>query len=357
MNYIGNKQKFVPFIKYVIDKENIKGNVFCDLFAGTASVGKYFKSIGYSIISNDFLFFSYALQKTYIQQNDYPDFLNLSNSLSLPKSTPNLFNVNSTADNVISYLNNINEVEGFFYHNYSPQGTLNQPFKRMYFTDYNAKKIDAIRTKIQSWLNSNLISEQEFFFLLTSLIEATSSVVNSCGNCSAFLKNFEPKALKPIKLSTPTIVKSNIPHQVFNQDAMSLLPSLQPFDILYIDPPYNERQYAPNYHIYETLAKYDSPTISGLTGIRDYQNQKSTFCSQDSALSSLISIASNSNFNCLLMSYSEDGIIPVNQIIHTLNSFGSCSVFNIPYKRYRSNNKSKLSLSFKEMLFCLKKNH
>jgi len=260
MRFIGCKENLLGFIEAFIKEKDIKGNVFCDLFAGTTSVGKHLKKLGYKIITTDLLYFSYVLQKVYLEQNQYPKFLKLLNYLKINPVEETLFTSESqNAQEVIKYLNNLEGIEGFIFKNYSPEGTKDQVYVRKYFTDENAKKIDTIREKIEEWKKAKLLNEQEYFFLLCSLIEAVSFVANISGTYAAFLKNWDKRAFKKLTLEIPEIIRSNETHKTFNIDGLELLNQIKGIDILYLDPPYNERQYAPNYHILETIAKWDKP--------------------------------------------------------------------------------------------------
>lgn len=58
---------------------------------------------------------------------------------------------------------------------------------------------------------------------------------------------------------------------------MELITQIKGVDILYLDPPYNERQYAPKYHILETIAKWDNPKIQGITGMKRLYKPKIGF--------------------------------------------------------------------------------
>src|SRR3989344_4865083 len=120
-------------------------------------------------------------------------------------------------------------------------------------------RIDAIREKIEEWKKSNLLNEQEYFFLLCSLIEAVPFIANISGTYSAFLKGWDKRAFKKLTLEVPEIIKSDETHKVFNINGLNVFDQIKGIDILYLDPPYNERQYAPNYHILETIAKWDKP--------------------------------------------------------------------------------------------------
>jgi len=123
MRFIGCKENLLDYIEFFIKERDIKGEVFCDLFAGTASVGKHFKKLGYKIISTDILYFSYVLQKVYIEQNKYPKFYKLIKGLGIkPLKTSSLFeNEDLNARSVVRYLDNIEGREGFVYKNDSPE--------------------------------------------------------------------------------------------------------------------------------------------------------------------------------------------------------------------------------------------
>ena len=121
MRFIGCKNRILPFLNDFIKRNNLKGNTFCDLFAGTASVGKYFKAKKYAIISNDLLYFSYVLQRCYLEINSYPTFENLLSVLKLDSKQNNysLKFEDYNAKTIINFLNSVSGVEGFITKNYS----------------------------------------------------------------------------------------------------------------------------------------------------------------------------------------------------------------------------------------------
>ena len=356
MRFIGCKENLLDFIESFIKQRDIKGNVFCDLFAGTASVGKHFKKLGYKIISSDLLYFSYVLQKVYIEQNQYPRFEKLLKHLKIDPVEETLFTSDSqNAKEVIKYLNELEGHEGFIYKNYSPEGTKSQTYVRKYFTGDNAKRIDAIREKIEEWKKANLINEQEYFFLLCSLIEAVPFVANISGVYAAFLKEWDKRAFKRLTLEVPEIIKSNETHRVFNINGLDVLDRVKNIDILYLDPPYNERQYAPNYHILETIAKWDNPRIKGITGMREYEKQKSEFCNPKTGLKALEEILKKGNFKHLLLSYNDEGIMPKNEILKLFNKYGKSEIVEQNYQRYKSNSNGEAKNGVKEQIYYLKK--
>ncbi len=355
MRFIGCKENLLNFIEQFIKNKDIKGNVFCDLFAGTGSVAKHFKKLGYKIISSDILYFSYVLQKVYIEQNKYPKFTKLIKKLNINVLEETLFSSESqNAREIIRYLNCLEGTEGFIFKNYSPEGTRGQLYVRKYFTGENAKKIDAIRNKIEEWKNANLINESEYFFILAALIESVPFVANISGTYGAFLKDWDKRAFKKLTLEVPEIIESNETHKVFNINGLDVLDNVKNIDILYLDPPYNERQYAPNYHILETIAKWDNPNIKGITGMRTYDDQKSDFCNSNTGLNALEEIIKKKNYKHLILSYNDEGIMPENKIIELFNKYGKLEISEQNYQRFKSNSNGKQKKEVKEKIYYLK---
>ncbi len=356
MRFIGCKENLLDFIEVFIKEKDIKGKVFCDIFSGTASVAKHFKRLGYKIISTDLLYFSYVLQKVYIEQNKYPKFTKLLKCLKINPLEQTLFTSESqNAKQIIRYLNDLEGAEGFIFKNYSPEGTDDQTYVRKYFTGNNAKKIDAVREKIKEWKKAKLLNRQEYYFLLCALIESVPFVANISGTYSAFLKSWDKRALKKLTLEIPEIIKSKQTHKVFNINGLDLLDKIKSIDILYLDPPYNGRQYAPNYHILETIAKWDNPSVKGITGMRPYLEQKSEFCNAKTGLRALKEILNKRNFRHLLLSYNDEGIMPANEILKAFNKCGKTEVAEQHYQRYKSNSNGKQKNKVKEKLYYLKK--
>ena len=353
MRYIGNKENILDRIYSILEDNGIHGESFFDFFAGTTNVSRFFKTKGYKVYSSDILYLSYCLQKAYVENNDEPSFSTLLPALN-NEDCINLFS--RPLDVVISYLNSIPPKKGFIYMNYTPGGTANLLRPRTYFIDENGQKIDAIRIQIEEWKKQGLISDTEYFILLTCLIETIGFYSNIAGVYAAFQKHWDPRALKPLELKTIDFVNNNRENKVYCADSMDLVDSID-VDILYLDPPYNERQYAPNYHILETVAKYDNPSVRGVTGMRDYSGQKSRFCRVDSALEDVDKVAGIAKFHYLVLSYNSEGIMPQNKIIETLQKYGKVKLEQFEYARFKSNNNglAKTKKTVFEQLYILEK--
>lgn len=329
MRYYGAKTKLLPFIESIVKKTGVNGTSnFVDLFAGTSAVGKHFKKLGYTVISNDTLEFSYALAKTYIELNEEPQFKKLKSHLKLKNGNENLFD----------YLNKLNtRKEGFMFENYSPNGG------RQYFTDENALRIDTFRYLIEEWKEEKKISELEYYYLITSLLRGVNLTSNVSGTYGAYLKTWDKRALNPLILEPIDIIPSKNKNKAYKRDANELIKEIHS-DILYLDPPYNSRQYASNYFILELIAEgwfKTKPEIYGETGMRNYDHQKSKYCSKTTALNALEDLILNSSKSqYIVLSYNNEGVIPQTAIEQTLGRIGTVETFTENHKRYKSINQT-----------------
>ncbi|MBN2838092.1 MAG: DNA adenine methylase [Fusobacteriaceae bacterium] len=355
MNYIGSKLSLLNFIEESIsdlminnnDTRNLDEITFADLFAGTGIVGYYFKTKGSKIIANDIQYYSYVLNKNAIETNKQLEFVGLFNVIKELKNC----DLSIRKDMVLKYLENINGTEGFIFHNYSESGIA----KRLYFSEENGKKCDSIREIIESWNKSNYINSSEYFFLKAALIESIDKVANTASVYGAFLKNIKRTAQASLKMIPYlSIFDNKKDNKVYNEDVNNLIGKLSG-DILYLDPPYNHRQYSSNYHLLETIAKYDNPLISGKTGLRDSQGQKSLYCSKPKAVEAFEDLVMKSKFKYILLSYNDEGIIPLNEIERIFNKKGKYIQYNTEYKRFKADkdeSRNHLKSKTTEYLHC-----
>ena len=342
MRFIGNKTNLLNDIAQVI-KENCDGTekVFCDIFSGTASVARFFKN-RYKIISNDLLYFSYVLQKGTIENNEIPSFKKLEDRLNI--------------HDVFDYLENIDikqeKFNKFIYENYSP----NKKCERMYLTSENALRIDFIRNKIEEWRNKELINKNEYYYLLAALIEGVPFVSNITGTYGAYLKQWDKRAFKKFEMIRLNVIDNNVKNKCYNKNSNDLIQEISG-DILYLDPPYNERQYLPNYHLLETIARYDNPEIKGKTGIREYNSEKSNYCIKNKVYSEMEELIKNAKFKHIIVSYNQDGLLSKNDIETILKKYGNketYKLYEIPYKQYQNKLTKKLDIHY-EYLFYISK--
>ena len=312
MNYIGSKYKLSYFISSSVKSivgEDLSDKIFCDLFAGTGVVGRNFKKEVKKVISNDMEFYSYVLNKNYIENHEF-----LDNEI------------------YIKELNETNGEEGFIFNEYSENGKAN----RLYFSEHNGKKIDAIRTKIEFWKTEKKISSALYYFLLASLLESADKVANTASVYGAFFKKIKKTAQKELILEPAIFEINSHSHEVYNEDSNLLIKKIKG-DILYLDPPYNAREYGANYHLLNTIAKYDNFTPKGKTGLRDYS--KSAFCKKKEVEKSFDDLIKNANFKYIFLSYNNEGIMPSETIKKILSNYGKYDLLTTEYQRFRADKK------------------
>ena len=335
MRYIGCKTNLLTHIEDVILKNTPRKGVFCDLFAGTHSVAAHFKKLGFQIISNDLLCLAYVFGRALIQNNGLPTFSKLTQFLKACHI--GLFDGIETYLRVLKYLNQLDGIpNGFIFNAYCPGG--DNEYNRQYLSDRNGQKIDAVRQQIEVWKQGNLITEDEYYILLLSLLEAVSKVTNISGTYGAYLKGWDGRTYKELTLEPITLIPSDKEHAVCQQDANRLVERIE-CDILYIDPPYNTRQYITNYHLLETIARYDNPAVYGKTGLRRYSKaEKSAYCSQADCLRTFAALISRAKAKHIIVSYNSEGIMSKAEIRGVLSEKGEMpKLIPIDYRRFKSN--------------------
>ena len=354
MNYIGSKLSLLKFLEESISKVVDKNSrIFCDLFAGTGAVGSYFKKKGFKVIANDIQYYSYVLNKHYIGNHHVLKFERLVDTI------PSLKNIklSERKDAVCDYLSNTAGVEGFIYKNYCHGGAKSKKEQRQYFSDENGKKCDAIRQKIERWKNKKLVTDGEYYFLLTSLLESIDKNANTASVYGAFLKKLKKSAQKIFVFKPAELIINDQDHHVFNEDINKIVKKVKG-DILYLDPPYNQRQYASNYHILETIAKYDSPKIHGRTGLRDYEDQKSAYCSRPQVKKAFKDLIDNAHIKYIFLSYNNEGLMTLEDIKEVMSTRGKYGFFTQKYGRFKADKgrayKAKETTEYLHYVICSK---
>lgn len=346
LNYIGSKFQLLDWIVEQM-KEQTKYTTFenktiGDLFSGTGIVSYYFRKTFSNIISNDAELYSsiitHAFTRSIYTSECERIIKELQNEISENKHT---------------------STNGFITIHYSPYNS-NQ---RKFFTVDNARRIDYLRNRLETICPS--ITTDEYKFILASIIISADAVSNVPAVYGCFLKKFKTKALKSLVL-TPihnnTTMTSTI-STTYNCNVInpSFLESLPEFDIVYLDPPYNERQYSKNYFPLNIIAK--TPTdllkeqpLKGKTGIPT-DCFISLFCKKGDIAEKTFNILFKSlNTKWIFLSYNSESIVSKDKMLELMNRYGTASVIERSYKRFKSfeyNN----DVEIKEYLFCLKKNN
>lgn len=333
MNYIGSKNKLsyyvISTIKQVVG--DLQDKTFCELFSGTGVISTSLKTQVKKIIANDLEFYSYVLNKNH-----------LGNNKKIPYF--DLFNYLETYD---SHLNT-----HFIFNQYSENGVAG----RLYFSMQNGKKIDQIRSNIEYLYQQKKIDDSQYYFCLASLLESADKVANTASVYGAYLKKLKRTADMPLKLTPALFDESDCLVEVYNEDCNKLI--LQPHikgDVLYLDPPYNARQYGANYHLLNTIAKYDYFEPKGKTGLRNYT--RSQYCQRNSVFYALDELVKNANFKYIFMSYNNEGLLSLEQIKRLFSQYGYYDYIETNYPRFKADNmRTYKDIQTTEYLHILEKN-
>lgn len=355
--YIGSKDKLSEIIISEIKSINKTAKHIIDLMAGTGLFSLALREEGFQVSAVDVMTYSYHHLNVHLFLGEAPLFNGITKIEGIGNyQVCNLFG-GSNYETTLNYLNKLGPFKGYFYKEFSPDGQPSDTLKpRKYFTSYNAGKIDAIRNEIKKLRVMGIIGELENSLLIHDLIMAANDVANIAGTYGHYLSKFVKRAEDPIKLSpTPFSVKGNLEgHKIYRGHAEEIARELVG-DLCYIDPPYMKRQYAANYHILETIARGDEPAAIGDSGLRPWRDQYSNFCSKVKIRDSFHKIITNIRADHFLISYSEDGLLPINDLISFLSNYGVVENKTVEYKRFKSND-SKKKATLNEYLIYLKKN-
>ncbi len=338
MRYIGNKTKLVPFLLETISELGLAKGEACDPFAGTASVGRALKAAGWRVRCGDLLAASYAYQVARVEIDATPRFAG-----TLAGGGGNRRTLSYAA--VLRLLESLPPSPGFVTEHYTPAGEDGRAHGRMYFTPENGAAIDAIRQQVAEWRREELIDRAGEQLLLATLIQAADRVANTTGVYASFVKTWQPNASRPIHLRPvrPTVPPAPSARgcSAFRGRAESLVRRAGSFDLLYLDPPYNERQYPGYYHLPELLAQgWDPPpVIRGKTGLIPDDDLRSDWCRRGRCEAVLRSILDLADARHILLSYNDEGLLPRQSIEDAFRAAGdpdSFRVFTRGYRRYRS---------------------
>ena len=311
--YIGSKARMLNFIDDVIKKEKIEFSSFFDLFGGTGIVGDYFNNQKTKVYVNDLLRSNYLSYLAWFG-NDKIDKKKLENIINKYNSLKNL------KDNYFS----VN-------------------FGDTYFNNNNCKRIGYIREDIENKYLNNEINTRERAILITSLLYAMDKIANTVGHYDAYRKNGNlDKKLELCMLN----LKSNINNKnnkIFNEDSNELVRNIKA-DVVYIDPPYNSRQYSDAYHLLENVATWEKQEVFGVAKKMKRNGIKSKYCSVSAPLA-FKDLIENINAKYIIVSYNNMGTkgagrsqakISDEDIMNILSSKGKVKVYETEFNQFNT---------------------
>lgn len=316
--YIGSKARIANDIIQYLGTPHAEDGYFIDAFSGTGIVASKAADFGWKIKINDIMHTAAVMSEArLISREDIP------------------FSALGGYEAALEILGQTTK-EGFIWKEYSPASLGQVGIERKYFTEDNAKRIDGAAEKIHLYRNSGIISRREFALLMATLISAVNNVANIAGTYGCFLSKWTTQSLGTLNLQPMQIRDKKVDYSVTNKDVFSI--QSRPNDVVYLDPPYTKRQYASYYHILETITLGDEPIVEGVAGLRPWKSKASVFCYKVKALRALVDLASSQNANRVLISYSNDGHVQLDQLVEELEKTGIVEVVELgSIGRYRPN--------------------
>jgi adenine-specific DNA-methyltransferase len=324
--YLGNKYKLLPFITSVVANNCEDINSIADIFAGTGAVASAFTDK--QIITNDILYSNYICHLAWFSPQPYSQ---------------------DKIERLIAYFNKF-KVE---HDNY-----MSNNFANTFFSRTTCRKIGFIREEIETYFTRGEINERERALLITSLLYAADRIANTCGHYDAYRQGV--KFNNYLELSIPLPAgKLNAGNICYNEDTNHLVKHINA-DLVYIDPPYNSRQYCDAYHLLENIAKWNKPNVSGVARKMDRTNLKSDYCT-NKATSAFEDLINNINARYILLSYNNmaqkgndrsNAKISDDDIMRILTSKGKVKVFTQEYKPF-SAGKSDIDENIERLFLCV----
>jgi adenine-specific DNA-methyltransferase len=270
--YLGNKIKLLPIIRKVVEENCANVSSVADIFAGTGAVASAF--VDKQLIINDYLYSNYISYVAWFDPQDYS---------------------RTKIERLIAYYNEAKDYRD----NY-----MSENFANTYFSLDNSRKIGFIREDIESRYTNTDINERERALLIASLLYAADRIANTCGHYDAYRQGL--KFDKPLELLVPlTFTTVNCHNKCYNEDANNLVKKIRA-DLIYIDPPYNSRQYSNSYHILENIARWEKPQVIGVAKKMVRQNLKSDYCTREATVA-FEDLIKNINASFILLSYNNMG--------------------------------------------------
>jgi adenine-specific DNA-methyltransferase len=299
IKYLGSKRLLLPTIVSVAQALPDVRRVL-DLFSGTSRVGHALKAAGFDVVSNDHLAYAATLARCYVEAD--------SEKLWAP------------AEALLTELSAVPPKAGYFTETFCERARFFQP--------HNGARIDAIRAAIAA---RDLPPTLEAV-VLTSLIEAADRVDSTTGVQMAYLKQWAARAHRPLALRMPAILPG--PGRALQLEAEAAAREVE-VDLAYLDPPYNQHRYVGNYHVWETLARGDTPEVYGVACKRvDSREVKSGFNSRRGIEDAFRRVLEAVRARHLLVSFSNEGFLDRETLIAMLAPYGAVECVEIDFKRY-----------------------
>lgn len=324
--YLGNKYKLLPFIKRVVDSECKDIESVVDIFAGTGAVASAFQDK--RIITNDIMYSNYISNFAWFSPYKYSK---------------------RKVEMIIDEYNKMT---------ISEENYMTQNFSNTYFSHDDCSKIGYIREDIEIKYSEKKINRRERAILITSLLYAMDKIAKTCGHYDAYRQGVEFDM--HLELLLPLASQNNNKNnKCFNMDSNELARKIEA-DLVYIDPPYNSRQYCDAYHLLENIARWEKPEVYGVAKKMDRTKLKSKYCTR-SAAEAFEDLVTSLKCRYIVLSYNNmakkgndrsNARITDEEIYRILKAKGEVRVFSEEYKAFTTG-KSDIEDNQERLFLCI----
>ena len=302
IKYLGSKRALMPVLETLFAAS--KATTAVDLFTGTTRVAAAMKQLGMQVTAVDTASYSEIFSKTFIE---------------LDATGKDL----SELADAVKSLNALSGTSGYFTEVFCE--------KARYFQPKNGQRIDAIRSAIETDYKGSWM----YFPLLSSLLIAADKVDSTTGVQMAYLKTWSRRSFLDIELQVPELLAGS--GRSIRGDAIEQAPNLGSFDLAYLDPPYNQHRYFGNYHIWETLVRWDQPEYYGIANKRidtRSKENKSDFNSKLTLPAALATLISELDVKTLVLSYNNESWLSRRELTDMCSKFETVEILDFDSKRY-----------------------
>lgn len=316
--YIGSKARIADEIIKHLGMPMSEGSYFIDAFSGTGIVASKAADLGWNVKINDMMMNATVVSEARLLSEKDVLFSKLGGYIAAIEKL------------------RLSEKEGFIWKEYSPASANQVGIERKYFNEENAKKIDGAVDMIHRWRQTGAVTDKEFSLLMATLIFAVNDVANIAGTYGCFLSKWTSQSNAILDIEPLELRKKKVNYAVSTLDVFQI--ESKPTDVVYFDPPYTKRQYASYYHILETIVKGDRPRVEGVAGLRPWKNNASVFCYKTKALKALVQLIVSQKAERIMVSYSSDGHIQLDEFKSELEKNGLVEIIEMgSIGRYRPN--------------------
>lgn len=299
IKYIGSKRLLLPTITSIV-KGLPRVTDVLDAFSGTARVGHALKAAGYRVSSNDHTSYAYRLAQCYVAADRT--------------------RIERDALRLIAELEALPGKAGYFTETFCVRSRYLQP--------HNGERVDAMRERIAE-LSLEPVLES---VLLVSLMEAADRVDSTCGLQMAYLKQWSQRSHQRLTLRLPDVLEGQ--GEATQLDALDAV-GRRPYDLVYLDPPYNQHRYLGNYHVWESLVRWDKPEVYGVAMKRvDCREYKSEFNSKKRIFDAFAALLDRVDARYVLVSFNNEGYLSDVELRELLSVRGEVAAIEVDYKRY-----------------------